>query len=173
MNHQEEGTSSTTQWLVAKLESSSSLKVKELARLGTGMQCIAEGKQPIAKCECAMLPALLLFDREKARGRSAIWCVDNTAALHSVVKGASSEAIMEDMVSRFWLMAYKLQMKPWVEYIDSGANWSDGIGRSFGKDTFVAEQRFQVRQPENPLILLYHSLSDVMAMPEAPSGLPT
>ena len=119
-----------------------------------------------------MLPALMFFDREIVSGRSVIWFVDNTAALHSVIKGASSEPVMEDMVARFWLMAHALQVKVWVEYVDSGANWSDGISRSFEKDRFVMEQGFKVRELTDPLQWLRYDLSDVLALPRAPTGLP-
>ena len=105
-------------------------------------------------------------------GGSVIWFVDNTAALHSVIKGASSEPVMEDMVARFWLMAHALQAKVWVEYVDSGANWSDGISRSFAKDAFVIKQGFAVRELQNPLQWLQYDLSVVLAIPRAPTGLP-
>ena len=54
------------------------------------MQIIAEGGQPIAKCELAMLPILLYHEKHNLVDRDVVWLVDNTAALGGVIKGAST-----------------------------------------------------------------------------------
>ena len=78
-------------------------KERELAMLETSMQAIANGGQPIAKCELAMLPILLYQESEHIAGRDIIWLVDNTAALGGIVKGASGLAVSELRIASFWI----------------------------------------------------------------------
>ena len=63
----------------------------DLERLRTSMAQIAEGSQPIAKCECAVLPTALYHEADWLRGRDIVWFVDNTVALSGIVKGTSKE----------------------------------------------------------------------------------
>ena len=71
--------------------------------LETSMEAIANGGQPIAKCELAMLPILLYQDSEHIAGRDIIWLVDNTAALRGIVKGASGLAVSEVLIASILL----------------------------------------------------------------------
>ena len=95
------------------------------------MKAIADGAQPIAKCELAMLPILLSAENERLVGRVLIWLVANPEALGGIVKGASGLAVSEMLIAAFWLKAFALQVRLWVEYIDSAGNWIDGISREF------------------------------------------
>ena len=115
------------------------------------MQAIAEGAQPIAKCELAMLPILLYEENERIAGRDIIWLVDNTAALGGIVKGASGLAVSEMLIAAFWMKAYALQVRLWIEYIDSAGNWSDGISRLFGKDPYSQKHHFNTRCIGEPM----------------------
>ena len=124
---------------------------EELSILATSMQIIAEGGQPIAKCELAMLPILLYHEKHNLVDRDVVWLVDNTAALGGVIKGASGLAISEQLIAAFWMMAFALGTRLWIEYIDSKGNWSDGISRDFGEDLYSAEHDFVTRPLSSPL----------------------
>ena len=101
------------------------------------MQDIAQGSQPIARCECAVLPAALWFHKDRFRHRDVIWMVDNTVALCGLIKGSSKEPVNEVLIAQFWMAAFRLNIRIWLEYVDSKANWSDGISRKFARDEFV------------------------------------
>ena len=107
--------------------------------------------QPIAKCELAMLPILLYEENERIAGRDIIWLVDNTAALGGIVKGASGLAVSEMLIAAFWMKAFALQVRLWVEYIDSAGNWSDGISREFDKDPYSQKHHFDTRRIGEPM----------------------
>ena len=126
-------------------------KEKELAMLETSMQASANGGQPIAKCELAMLPILLYQESEHIAGRDIIWLVDNTAALGGIVKGASDLAVSELLIAFFWIKAFALKVRLWVEYIDSAGNWSDGISHEFGKDPYSQKHHFNTRGIVEPM----------------------
>ena len=129
---------------------------KELGILGTSMARIEAGSQPIAKCECAVLPTALYQHAEHFRNRDVLWMVDNTAALHGVVKGTARDEFTDRLANHFWMAAFRLQCRVWLEYIDSKGNWSDGISREFEKDVFVAKHHVQVRELHDPFSW-YHS----------------
>ena len=78
-----------------------------------------------------MLPILLHHESGSIARRDIIWMVDNTAALGGVIKGASGLAVSERLIALFWMQAYALDLRLWIEYIDSRGNWSDGISRDF------------------------------------------
>ena len=78
-------------------------KERDLEVLGTSLEEIASGKQPIAVLECAMLPLTLLAEAEALAQREVVWFVDNTAALSGVVKGSSGHAILERLIGAFWM----------------------------------------------------------------------
>ena len=107
---------------------------------------IEAGKQPIALCEAAMLPITLLALPELFRGRSVVWYVDNTSAMAAFVKGASANEHLERIVAIFWLCCFRLDCSIWLEWVDSESNWSDGLSRDLGKDTFVKEHRFETEE---------------------------
>ena len=44
----------------------------------------------------------------------------------------------------------RLEVRVWLEYIDSKGNWSDGISRKFETDEFVVDRKVQVRRLQDP-----------------------
>ena len=110
------------------------------------MQAIADGQQPIALCECAMLPIVLLVEAEALRFRDILWFVDNTAALGAVVRGVSSNPMLEKLVALHWSVCFRFRCRVRVEYIDSKSNWADGISRTFQADEFAARHSFSIRE---------------------------
>ena len=100
---------------------------------------IANGKQPIALCEAAMLPLAMIAMPEVFRGRSVVCCVDNTSAMASFVKGATANSHLERIVAIFWMCSFHLQATIWIEWVDSEANWSDGLNRALVADRFVID----------------------------------
>ena len=70
--------------------------------------------------------------------------VDNTSAMASFIKGASNNERLERIVVLFGLCVFHLEAQVWLEWIDSGANWSDGLSREFERDPFIAMHQFLV-----------------------------
>ena len=98
-----------------------------------------------------MLPIMLYHERHNIAQRDIVWMVDNTAALGGVVKGASGLAVSEQLIATFWMLAFALDLRLWLEYVDSKGNWSDGISRDFGEDKYSADNDFVTRAVESPL----------------------
>eukprot|EP00971_Amphidinium_carterae_P063657 1259692-Amphidinium_carterae.1 len=59
------------------------------------------------------------------------WCSlkDNSASLHSMVKGCAREPVLDRSVSLAHLLCTKHDIHMWFEFVGSESNWSDGISR--------------------------------------------
>ena len=137
---------------------------EELEFIGSSMAKIRDGQQPIARCECAVLPAAIHASWDLFRGRDVIWMVDNTVALSSIVKGCSSDQYLEAIVAHFWISSWRLDARIWVEYIDSKSNWADGISRWFDRDEFIRDKNVSVWRVEAPLSFMRRSAQDLFAL---------
>ena len=84
-------------------------------------------------------------------GADVVWMVDNTAALGGVIKGASGLAVSEQLIATFWMLTFALDLRLWIEYVDSKGNWSDGISRDFGDDQNSVDHKSDTRSVCNPL----------------------
>ena len=62
--------------------------------------------------------------------------MDNSASLFSLVKGASNNCILDRTVAAFHLVCFFYQITVWFEYVDSKSNFSDGVSRELGQDTW-------------------------------------
>ena len=83
------------------------------------------GGNPIALCECAMLPVALMNFSYMLRGRDVLWLCDNTSALYSVVTGTARSPQLDRIVAVFHFVLYFLKMRCWFEWINSDSNFSD------------------------------------------------
>ena len=98
-----------------------------------------------------MLPILLHHEQTSIASRDLMWMVDNTAALGGVIKGESGLAVSEHPIAFFWMKAYALGIRLWIEYIDSKGNWSDGISRKLQNDQYSRDNGFTTRALHQPL----------------------
>ena len=44
------------------------------------------------------------------------------------------------------MICFQLDCRIWLEWVDSEANWSDGLGRLLDKDPFVVEHGFTTQE---------------------------
>ena len=63
----------------------------------------------------------------------------------------SKDCINEKLIAQFWILAFRLQVRTWFEYVDSKGNWSDGISRLFDRDEFAEGEGFRTKELEEPL----------------------
>jgi hypothetical protein len=62
-------------------------------------------------------------------GHSLIHFADNQAANAAAIKGSSSSASMARIVSAFHLQWLRLNIRPWIEFVNSEANLADDPSR--------------------------------------------
>ena len=118
--------------------------------------------QPIALAEAAMLPHCLVAWCKRLAGRNVVWFCDNTSAMHSFVKGASKNAILERIVNLTWLLSYPCQTHIWIEWIDSDSNWADGISREYGKDEWLLRHHFVASERKLDAAWWFSDLPELM-----------
>ena len=90
----------------------------------------------IAVCECSMVITTLWDLRNVVRGRRVLWLLDNSASLHSLIKGTSGNEPLGRAVELFHMFSYWFKVHVWFEFVDSDSNFADGISRDLGADKF-------------------------------------
>ena len=96
---------------------------------GYSAEKLAAGGNPIALCEGAMPTLAIAQLAPRLANRRVLWLLDNTAALHSFVRGNSGHSVLDRSiaVTKFYQCHYGIDI--WFEYVESEANWADGISR--------------------------------------------
>ena len=93
----------------------------------------------IAVCECSMVITTLWDLRARVRGRRILWLLDNSASLHALVKGTSTNQFLSRAVELFHMFCFWFQVDVWFEFVDSESNFSDGISRELQNDPFCSQ----------------------------------
>lgn len=122
-----------------------------------------QGGNPIAICEAAVIAATAYAEAPSLSGADVLWFVDNTTALHAFVKGTSANAEVERAAHVVHFLAYRHNIRIWFEFVDSEANWSDGVSRNLGSDSFARENNFEVSTLSVPEELWTSDLVDLWA----------
>eukprot|EP00971_Amphidinium_carterae_P020761 409458-Amphidinium_carterae.1 len=68
---------------------------EHLQAWGYTQKRIAEGGNPIALCEAAMVPLVLHEFGTRFASRRLVFFLDNSASLHSMVKGCAREPVLD------------------------------------------------------------------------------
>ena len=77
-----------------------------------------------------------------------LWLLDNSASLHSLIKGTSGNIHLSRAVELFYMFAYWFKVHVWFEFVDSESNYADGISRNLAEDTFCQAIHVQPRECE-------------------------
>ena len=72
------------------------------------------------------------------------WCIDNVAALMSLVRGSSGAPSLDKMAEVVHLGAFAREAEAYYEYVESKANWSDEISRGGTKGSLALRCGFEV-----------------------------
>ena len=100
------------------------------------------GKAIIAQLELAMVLVALLGQPDFFRGRRGIWFIDNVAALMALVRGRSDAEDLDRMAVLIHGLMYGLQCMIYFEWVESKANWADGISRDGYSDLWHRKHGF-------------------------------
>ena len=123
-----------------------------LQAVGFAPEDLAAGGNPIAQCEAAAVVMAAIGEAHRLRERDVLWFVDNTSALHCLVKGGARNAHLARSVHVLHLLSYHLRCRIWFEYVPSGQNWSDGVSRAGLRDPMGREAG--LRSPQHGHVCL-------------------
>ena len=101
-------------------------------------------------------------DAPRLRGRNVLWVIDNTSVLFAMLKGSSPSESVDRLALLANLMLARYGVRVYFEYVESEANWSDGVSRHGGEDPLARTHGFSLTRaslcPLTPL--LYQPLRD-------------
>ena len=108
----------------------------------------------IAQLELMMVLAAVLDVGPALRLRRGVWFIDNVAALMALVRGRSNEPALDHMALLIHLALFVLRAWVYFEWVESKANWSDGISRDGLKDPWYQRHHFQTAVFDMPYVIL-------------------
>ena len=90
-------------------------------------------------------------------GRDLLSFVDNEAAVSSLIKGSSGQEDVhtKTIVQLAHLIFQKRQIRPWIEWIDSASNPSDGLSRLGIEDEWTQTQPWRLCKLSFPVELRF------------------
>ena len=96
----------------------------------------------IAQLELLMVLAAVIFEPE-LRGRQGVWFIDNVAALMALIKGSSDNADLDSLTGQIHGALFARGIGMYFEWVESKANWSDGISREGLRDEWHRANGFK------------------------------
>ena len=102
--------------------------------------------------------------KDLLRNRDIVYFIDNTSALHSLVKGTSRNEELDRTIQLAHLCSFELQCRLWWEYVPSNQNWADGISRLGRNDPFVKEKKITVIDLSMDVALWTEDLTDAWTL---------
>eukprot|EP00435_Cladocopium_sp_Y103_P008552 s4807_g2.t1 len=84
------------------------------------------------------------------RGADVLWFFDNEAAVSALIRVSTAEPDVLVMVQQAHLQFHALQMRTWIEWLDSASNPSDGLSRLGVLDEWTQAQPWQVHDFDFP-----------------------
>ena len=106
--------------------------------------------QQIFPAESAALPLATWSLASHLQGTDVTWFIDNEAAASAGIRGASDLPEVDIMMQVAHLLWLHLDMRVWIEWIDTHSNPSDGLSRDGYYDAWTIRQRWQLTKPADP-----------------------
>ena len=117
-------------------------------------QHLLETWAPTEQVICLVeLMAVMLFlhnEEQLLHGTDILLFIDNSAALSALIKGRSGCADLDYLAQRIHLRAYSIDARLWVEYVETDANWADGVSREGPNCRWASSHDFRVRYVDVP-----------------------
>ena len=102
--------------------------------------------------ELVAIEILIHNEEENLRGTDVVLFVDNSVAISAFIKGRSGNADLDAMAQRIHLHCYRIDVRIWVEYVESDSNWADGTSREGLAGRWAATNNFTCRLVEVPAL---------------------
>ena len=100
----------------------------------------------IAQLELLMVLVAVIKEGAALRHRRGVWYIDNVAALMALVRGASNNPGLNAMAGAIHAALFALKTWVYFEWVESEANWSDGISRDGKGCQWAMRHNFQTSQ---------------------------
>ena len=87
----------------------------------------------------------LANEAEVFRDADLIWYIDNISAAMAIIKGASGKADLGGIAVAIHAVFARLNIRVWVEYVESASNPADGLSRAGLEDTRTLAQGSSIK----------------------------
>ena len=87
--------------------------------------------------------------------------LDNSTSVYAFVKGTANAAPIDRAVAIHYVYAAQLGFLTWFEFVNSKANWADGISRLHADDPFARLHGFPIVQVKVPQGMWLHDIEHV------------
>ena len=94
-------------------------------------------------------------------GRCILWFIDNTTSLYSFVNGTANDPQIDRAVAVLYVCDAHYSFLTWFEFVNSKANWADGISRLHADDPFARQHGFPIVQVKVPQGMWFHDIARV------------
>ena len=108
----------------------------------------------IAQLELMMVLAVIIENGHALINKRGVWFIDNVAALMALVRGRSNQPSLDHMTLLIHTALFVLRAWVYFEWVESDANWSDGISREGVFDKWHRDNSFEVQVVTMPHYIL-------------------
>ena len=106
--------------------------------------------QQIFPAESAALPLATWSLAPHLRGADVTWYIDNEAAASAGIRASSGLPEVDIMMQVAHMLWLHLDMRVWIEWIDSHSNPSDGLSRDGYADAWTLQQQWHLTTVADP-----------------------
>ena len=132
-----------------------------------GIYTIWEQQQVyIAQLELLMVWVAIIECGQHLKHKRGVWFIDNVAALMALVRGRSNQPSLDALALLIHAALFTLRAWVYFEWVESKANWSDGISRDGFHDEWSQRQLFRVQACTVPYPILTLPLGAVLRVYE-------
>ena len=96
------------------------------------------------------LPKRLQISQCEFRDADLIWYIDNISAAMAIIKGASGKADLSAIAVAIHAVLARLNIRVWVEYVESASNPADGLSRAGLEDAWTRAQGWTLKEVPCP-----------------------
>lgn len=87
------------------------------------------------------------------RDQDVLWFIDNEASAAAIIRATSDEPDVLILVQQSHLQFQGLRCRPWIEWVDSESNPSDGLSRLGLSDEWTRRQPWEIFEHQFPALL--------------------
>ena len=98
-------------------------------------------EQQIFVAELFAIPLMICYCRDDLRGADLLLFVDNEAAVSAAIRGVSNAPDARVLVEVLQVLQLRLDLRIWVEWVDSKSNPADGFSREGVHCEFASSRR--------------------------------
>ena len=112
-------------------------------------------RQQISQCELFVPYTAMANEAEVFAETDVVWFIDNMSAVMALIKGASAKADLCAITVALHAIFARLNVRVWIEYVESASNPADGLSRAGLEDAWTCAQGWALKEVPCPASLTW------------------